>query len=164
MTDPVREESAGRSRGRMATLGLVAGLGLGTFATAAAVAQAACARHPERWFVGHGIGGDVRVQHDHGQPHVDPDPLVASGNRYEIATATMNGVAPACRLPARVTVVTNASPYGAVGNGGTAPADGAVTLTLANNNTVTWTSGAGPLLDNIPNADSTVKLLVVIRG
>lgn len=164
MTDPVREESAGRSGGRMATLGLVAGLGLGTFATAAAVAQAASLGTPSGGSLGTASVATSGCNTIMDNPTSIRTRYVASGNRYEIATATMNGVAPACRLPARVTVVTNASPYGAVGNGGTAPADGAVTLTLANNNTVTWTSGAGPLLDNIPNADSTVKLLVVIRG
>ena len=94
---------------------------------------------------------------------------VSSGDRYEIASIDLT-VPAACQAPAvfRMVVMNNSTgtdPTTPVGNGNASPNDGALTGTFgAGPSTETWTSGQGPLLDNVDNADPAVRFLVMIRG
>lgn len=90
---------------------------------------------------------------------------VASGNRYEIAQTKANGVPGGCRHEGRITVLNTASPYNAVGNGNASPNDGAIyNASLGGNNTLQWTAGQGPLLNNIDSSSSGIDVLVIVRG
>lgn len=94
---------------------------------------------------------------------------VSSGDRYEIASIDLT-VPTGCQAPAvyRMVVMNNATGTGAttpVENGNAAPNDGALTGTFgAGASTETWTSGQGPLLNNVDNADPAVRFLVMSRG
>lgn len=93
---------------------------------------------------------------------------VAASNRYEIESINIDNVAsPTCRTPRvnRITVKNVATPNDPVGNGNAAPNDGALLGNFAAvNNVETWTSGQGPLLNNISSLNPNVTFVVVVRG
>lgn len=89
-----------------------------------------------------------------------------SPGRYEFASVGVNSVPAGCQSkPNRITVVNSASPFNALNNGNAAPNDGALLGSFGGaSNTATWTSGQGPLLNNVDNSDSRVKFVLAIRS
>ena len=95
----------------------------------------------------------------------NPIARYVSGGRYEFSQVQVGSVPAACQgLAARVSLVNVAAPGNGLTAGGVGVTDGAAIFTSSGSNTVTWTSGQGPLVDEIDNADSSIKILVVFRG
>ena len=81
-----------------------------------------------------------------------------TGDRYEIASVAVNSVPTRCRRAFRLTVVDNVTD-------GAALTDGVLTGTFsANNNTVTFTSGTGPQIQDLNNTNDQARVVVVVRG
>lgn len=170
MTDVSREQQAqtddDRQGARFGGIGLVAGVTIGAVFAVAAAAYAASMPLTQG-----SIGTSASAQPTCGDPGLTFPNLrsryVAAGDRYEIASIGVNSVPTGCRSPrvVRVTASAVVTPFEAISNGNAAPNDGAFLGTLSsNNNTVTWTTGEGPLLNNIPNSNSNVRFTVVFRG
>lgn len=170
MTDESREQQAqtddDRQGARFGGIGLVAGVTIGAVFAVAAAAYAASMPLNQG-----SIGTSAADQPSCGNPGLNFNTVrtryVAAGDRYEIASIDVDSVPTSCRgsQVVRITAADVATPQNAISNGNAAPNDGALLDVLSsNNNTETWTSGQGPLLNNVSNTNSNVTFTVVFRG